>query len=93
MKQARLAIAHFSLDRAANRLAGAKRKRESPDEDEEAEQTATIALMSSVSVEHDLLSSTRLECDPVFTHLGYGMTLDSSVNSEHDPSSSLKVVL
>lgn len=49
LKQARLQIAHFSLDRAATRLAGAKRKRESPDEDEEAEQKDTIALMSTVS--------------------------------------------
>lgn len=48
LKQARLQIAHFSLDRAATRLAGAKRKRESPDEDEEAEQKDTIALMSTV---------------------------------------------
>ncbi|KAL0035002.1 hypothetical protein WJX79_005530 [Trebouxia sp. C0005] len=42
LKQARLHIAHFSLDRAAARLAGAKRKRESPDEDEIAEQADTI---------------------------------------------------
>lgn len=49
LKQARLQIAHFSLDRAATRLAGAKRKRESPDEDEEAEQKDTIALMSTVN--------------------------------------------
>lgn len=54
LKQARLAIAHFSLDRAATRLAGAKRKRESPDEDEEAEQTDTIKLMSTVSISNPL---------------------------------------
>ncbi len=48
LKQARLHIAHFSLDRAAARLAGAKRKRESPDEDETAEQADTIRLMRKV---------------------------------------------
>lgn len=48
LKQARLHIAHFSLDRAAARLAGAKRKRESPDEDEIAEQADTIRLMRKV---------------------------------------------
>lgn len=48
LKQARLHIAHFSLDRAAARLAGAKRKRESPDEDEIAEQADTIRLMCKV---------------------------------------------
>ena len=48
LKQARLQIAHFSLDRAASRLAGAKRKRDSPDEDEEAERTDTVNLMKKV---------------------------------------------
>ena len=48
LKQARLQIAHFSLDRAVVRLTGAKRKRESPDEDEAAEQADTIALMRKV---------------------------------------------
>ena len=48
LKQARLHIAHFSLDRAAARLAGAKRKRESPDEDETAEKADTIRLMRKV---------------------------------------------
>ena len=48
LKQARLQFAHFSLDRAANRLAGAKRKRESPDEDEEAERADTVSLMKKV---------------------------------------------
>ncbi len=49
LKQARLGIAHFSLDKAAARLAGAKRKRESPDEDESAEQADTITLMRKVN--------------------------------------------
>lgn len=48
LKQARLQFAHFSLDRAASRLAGAKRKRESPDEDEEAERADTVSLMTKV---------------------------------------------
>ena len=48
LKQARLKFAHFSLDRAASRLAGAKRKRESPDEDEEAERADTVSLMTKV---------------------------------------------
>lgn len=48
LKQARLQTALFSLDRAASRLAGAKRKRESPDEDEEAERADTISLMKKV---------------------------------------------
>ena len=48
LKQARLQFANFSLDRAARRLAGAKRKRDSPDEDEEAERADTVSLMKKV---------------------------------------------
>ena len=48
LKQARLQFANFSLDRAARRLAGAKRKRDSPDEDEEAEKADTVSLMKKV---------------------------------------------
>lgn len=48
LKHARLQFAHFSLDRAASRLAGTKRKRESPDEDEEAERADTVSLMKKV---------------------------------------------
>ena len=63
LKQARLHIAHFSLDRAAARLAGAKRKRESPDEDEIAEQADTIRLMRKV------LSITPVFCACVCCHV------------------------
>ena len=57
LKQARLQFAHFSLGRAATRLAGAKRKRESPDEDEEAERADTVSLMKKVCDSNDVLSA------------------------------------
>ncbi|KAA6428271.1 MAG: U4 U6 small nuclear ribonucleo PRP4 -like [Trebouxia sp. A1-2] len=59
LKQARLHIAHFSLDRAAARLAGAKRKRESPDEDEIAEQADTICLMRKVTNQSSEIADDR----------------------------------
>ncbi|DBB14069.1 TPA: hypothetical protein ACH3X3_001030 [Trebouxia sp. C0006] len=59
LKQARLHIAHFSLDRAAARLAGAKRKRESPDEDEIAEQADTIRLMRKVTNQSSEIADDR----------------------------------
>ncbi|KAK9810076.1 hypothetical protein WJX72_004396 [[Myrmecia] bisecta] len=48
LKQARLQIAEFSLDRAAERLAGAKRKRESADEDEAGERQAAVEAAKAV---------------------------------------------
>ncbi|KAL3132459.1 hypothetical protein ABBQ32_009012 [Trebouxia sp. C0010 RCD-2024] len=59
LKQARLQTALFSLDRAASRLAGAKRKRESPDEDEEAERADTISLMKKVTNQSSEIADDR----------------------------------
>ena len=66
LKQARLHIAHFSLDRAASRLAGVKRRRESPDEDEEAERLDTVNLMKKVCLPANLVCGKVLVRDKDF---------------------------
>ncbi|CAK0746230.1 hypothetical protein CVIRNUC_001676 [Coccomyxa viridis] len=48
LKAARLQIAHWSLERAMDRISSAKRKRESPDEDEVAEIQKTLGVTRRV---------------------------------------------
>ncbi|KAK9845589.1 hypothetical protein WJX84_004246 [Apatococcus fuscideae] len=49
LQEARRTLAHKSLQRAADRLAGAKRRRESPDEDERAEAAAMVDSLAQIS--------------------------------------------